>query len=131
MNYLESLKWRYATKKFDAQKRIEPEVLDRIIEAGGLTATSLGLQAIKILRLEDENLREAILPHCFNQRQVVDASDLLILCVDTDIDQNKIDAYINLVAKTRNQHIDDLQGFKKMISGYLSSLRAGNPCRNG
>lgn len=127
MHYLESLKWRYATKKFDPNQIIDREVLDRILEAAGLTATSLGLQAIQILKVEDKSLRAALLPHCHNQRQIVEASDLLILCVDAHIDDLKIDTYIKLVAKTRNQQESDLEGFKKMISGYIKAFPGNKP----
>ncbi len=127
MSYLESLKWRYATKKFDPNRTLAPDVLDRLLEAAGLTATSFGLQAIKILNVATLEKREALLPYCFNQRQVVDASDLLVLCVDTDIDAQKVENYISLVAKTRNQPEADLDGFKNAISGYVKHFPSKEP----
>lgn len=127
MEYLESLKWRYATKKFDPDKIVDQEIIDRILEAAGLTATSLGLQAIKILKIEDPAVREALLPHCYFQKQVVDASDLLVICVDTHIDSNRIESFMDLVAKTRNQNITELDGFKKMISNYVEGFDSHEP----
>lgn len=127
MDYLQSLKWRYATKIFDPDKIIQEDILDRILEAGGLTATSLGLQAIKILKIEDKSIRKALLPHCYNQSQVVDASDLLVLCVDNHIDDQKVDEYMKLVASTREQNIDELNGFKNMVSNFVKNFSNEKP----
>ncbi len=41
---LQTLQWRYATKKFNPAKRVPQEKIDRILEAIRLTATSSGLQ---------------------------------------------------------------------------------------
>lgn len=122
MDYLSSLKWRYATKKFDSSKKIDRNTLDRILEAGNLTATSLGLQAVRIIKVDNKELRDAMLPHCFNQRQVVDASDVLVLCVDKEISSSTIDKYVELISKTRGQQLSEIDGFKNMVSGYVNSF---------
>ena len=50
MNSIESLKWRYATKKFDPAKNIEKKQLDVLAQAFNLTATSYGLQPCSCYR---------------------------------------------------------------------------------
>lgn len=122
MDYLSSLKWRYATKKFDSSKKVDRNTLDRILEAGNLTATSLGLQAVRVIRVDKKELRDAMLPHCFNQRQVLDASDVLVLCVDKEISSSTIDKYVELISKTRGQQLSEIDGFKNMVSGYVNSF---------
>ena len=49
MNYIEALTNRYSVKKFDANLKVSSEVLMRILQAGKLSASSLGLQPYKIL----------------------------------------------------------------------------------
>lgn len=122
MDYLSSLKWRYATKKFDSSKKVDRNTLDRILEAGNLTATSLGIQAVRVIRVDKKELRDAMLPHCFNQRQVLDASDVLVLCVDKEISSSTIDKYVELISKTRGQQLSEIDGFKNMVSGYVNSF---------
>ena len=56
-NYIEALKWRYATKKFDSSKKISNDDLDLLKEAMQLSASSYGLQPYKILIIEDEKIR--------------------------------------------------------------------------
>ncbi|MGK0448878.1 MAG: Ca2+-binding EF-hand superfamily protein, partial [Polaribacter sp.] len=42
MNTIESLKWRYAVKKFDANKSLTKEQINTLKDAFNLTATSYG-----------------------------------------------------------------------------------------
>ncbi len=44
MSFLENLNWRYATKKFDTEKKVSDSDLEKIVEAIRLTPTSFGLQ---------------------------------------------------------------------------------------
>lgn len=58
MNTIESLQWRYATKKFDASKVLSNEKLEILKQAFNLTATSFGLQTIKLLIIQNKDLRQ-------------------------------------------------------------------------
>lgn len=130
MNYIESLKWRYATKKFNPERKVAPEVLERIMEAAGLTATSLGLQAMKIIRVENKNVREELLPLCYNQKQIVDASELLVLCSAIEVDESTVEEHVNLIASVRDQEVESLDGFKNMMAGYVNSFTEKGPMQD-
>jgi len=56
MDIIDSLKWRYATKKFDNTKYVSDEKLAIIKEAFSLTASSYGLQPVKMLVISDKEL---------------------------------------------------------------------------
>ena len=58
MSIVEKLKWRYATKKFDATKTLSKEKLDTLKEAFNLTALSYGLQTLKLVVVENKEIRE-------------------------------------------------------------------------
>ena len=100
MNYIESLNWRYATKKFNSERVIAEDVLERIIESGNLTATSMGLQNLAIVNVVDPEKRKALLEHSFGQKQVVDASHLLVLCSTIDATESDLDQLIRRISKT-------------------------------
>ena len=53
MGFIENQKWRYATKKFDASKKISTADLEKIKESINLAATSYGLQLFKVLIIEN------------------------------------------------------------------------------
>jgi nitroreductase len=122
MEYIDSMKWRYATKKFDRNKKVASTVLKRILQAANLAPTSLGFQPIKILNIESPFLRDRIKSASFNQNQVTDASNLLILCVDADFSEENVSRYINTIAQARNISATELNGFESMVNGWLGGL---------
>ena len=59
MNSIENLEWRYAVKKFDDKKFLEDAQVNTLKQAFNLTATSYGLQPIKLLIIKKKkNQRE-------------------------------------------------------------------------
>src|SRR6056297_2599081 len=54
MNLLQDLKWRYATKKFDASKVIQEDDLEKLKEAVQLSVSSYGLQLYKVLIIQNK-----------------------------------------------------------------------------
>ena len=57
---LSSLSWRYATKKFDASKKLSEEQFETLLEALRLTPSSFGLQPWKFVVVENQSLREEL-----------------------------------------------------------------------
>ena len=78
MNIINSLEWRYATKKFDPSKKLTIQQIETLKKAFNLTATSFGLQPLKLIVIENKELQEEFVEHCYFQRQVADASHLLV-----------------------------------------------------
>lgn len=126
MEYINSLEWRYATKKFDASKKVSEETLQRILYAANLTATSLGFQPIKIINVQPTHLREQIKAASFNQSQVTDASHLLVLCVDANFSTERVNQYIQRISTTRNVPIENLVGFENSINKWIINLQDDN-----
>ena len=59
MELLESLQWRYATKKMNGEK-IPQDKLDRILEATRLAPSSYGLTPYQIIVVENQELKEKL-----------------------------------------------------------------------
>ncbi|WP_248723088.1 NAD(P)H-dependent oxidoreductase [Seonamhaeicola sp. ML3] len=121
MDIIDKLKWRYATKKFDKNKKISKEQLQILKEAFNLTATSFGLQTIKMVVIEDKATRESLVEHSYNQRQVVDASHLLVFCIQDQINEDDVNNYYSNIKSTRNTPDDILDPYRlgliKMMNG--------------
>lgn len=120
MNIIEDLKWRYATKEFDRSKKVPKEDLDGILDALVLTPSSFGLQAWKFVVIENQEVKDQLLEHSWNQRQVVDASQVIVLCRPTDFGPQYVDKLIDATAITRGQSVEGLEGYSKVIKGFLS-----------
>jgi nitroreductase/dihydropteridine reductase len=121
MDILKSLAWRYATKKFDSEFSLDTKDLQTLKEAFNLTATSYGLQPIKMVVVKDKALRAKLVPHSYGQNQVVDASYLLVICIQKDYTVNDVEAYFELVQKTRNTPEKALAPFKKNVVSIFSN----------
>lgn len=121
MDIIESLNWRYATKKFDT-KKLEQSQVDLVLESLRLTASSYGLQPMKIVVVENPEVREELVGHSWGQRQVADASHLLVMCRQNDMTDADVDHFIDLVAETRQMPKEDLKQYSEMMKGSVVKL---------
>jgi nitroreductase len=117
-----ALNYRYATKKFDKGAFLLPGEIDVILEALRLTPTSYGLQFMKVVVVEDRELREKLLPAAYNQKQVVEASHLLVLCREKELNESLVDTFILDSANSRGVEPISLDGFKRAIMQNILSL---------
>lgn len=114
-NPLEHLQWRYATKKFDASRTLPEEKIQTLKEAFNLTATSYGLQPIKLLIIKNQQIKEDLVPLTMHQMQVQDASHLLVFCVVTSIDKEYVTNYFEQVEKSRGTSKTILAPFRDIL----------------
>ena len=114
---LEALNWRYATKVFNPDAKIPAETWATIEQALVLTPSSFGLQPWKFLVVQDQELREQLVPHSWNQRQVADCSHLVVMTVKTNMTEADIDAFIHRIAEVRGGTPDALAGYRNMMVG--------------
>lgn len=112
-NTTEKLQWRYATKKFDSSKILSEEKLNVLKETFNLTATSFGLQPLKLVVISNAELKGKLMPITYNQPQVRDASHVLILCIERKINENFIVDHFKRVEGTRNTPRTILEPFEK------------------
>ncbi|MBE0423060.1 MAG: nitroreductase family protein [Lutibacter sp.] len=115
MNIINSLKWRYATKKFDPTKTISAAQIDLLKKSFNLMATSFGLQPIKMVVIQNKELQEEFVKFCFYQRQVADASHLLVLCIENDITTEAIHAYFDLEKEIRGTSEEIISKFRNQL----------------
>lgn len=103
MNLIDALKWRYATKKFDSNKRVEQELVNQIIEAAWLAPTSSGLQPFQIIEISNQNLKDQMVPIALGQRQIADCSHLLVFAAWDNYTEGRIDNIYKHTTSGRNQ----------------------------
>jgi len=120
--FLKNQNWRYATKKFDASKKISTEDLNTLKEAIRLSSSSYGLQPYRVIIVENPELRAQLQPAAWGQSQIVDASHLIVFANQTDIGDTEIDAFIDNVSKTRGIAVNELAGYSNLIKNNVGSL---------
>jgi nitroreductase len=117
---LQALTWRYATQKFDPAKKLTAEQLSTLLESARLAPSSFGLQPWKFVVVQNPELRQKISAAAWNQAQVTEASDLIVLCAKTTLDETYVDRYMKLIADTRGISAENLGGLKAMIMGSVA-----------
>ena len=117
--FLEALKWRYATKKMSG-KEIPSEKLDAILEAIRLTPSSFGLTPYSVVVVQDKEIQAKLLPHCYNQSQIVDASALLVFAPWKNINTEQVDTYMKEIADARGIPVESLNDFANAIKGKIN-----------
>ncbi len=127
-NIIDNLNWRYATKKFDSDKKISEIDLNELLEVLRISPSSFGLQPWKFIVVENKELREKIKIAAWNQSQVTDASHLIVLCAKKDITSKDITHYIEEIAKKRGISAESLKGFEDMMVGFRNNLDKEKTC---
>jgi nitroreductase len=115
----DALHWRYATKVFDATRRIPAETWSVLEESLVLAASSFGLQPYRFVIVDSPAIRKQLLPHSWNQRQVVDASHLVVFAARTAVTEADIDVWIQQLARTRGVTPESLAAYRGMMTGSL------------
>lgn len=116
---IDALQWRYAVKKFDGERMLSRKQIETLKEAFNLTATSYGLQPVKMMVIADKVLQEELVPLSMNQRQVGDCSYVLVLCIENVVDGAFVKNYFDRVQAIRNTPDEVIAGFKNyLVSEY-------------
>lgn len=120
-NTIESLKWRYACKKFDDKKLLSDDKIQILSEAFNLTATSFGLQPIKMLIIKNKELQKQLMTFSFDQQQVSTASHVLVICIDDYFTLEDIDDYFDLEHEIRGTSEEILAKYRKQLKGIFAN----------
>jgi len=122
MSLIEKFQKRAAIKNFDATKKLTKAQLDQLLDAVRLAPSSMGLQAYRILVVEDPEIREKLREASHGQAQLTQSSQVIIFAIEKEIDKDYGNYYLDLIAKTRGIGREHLAGFGQMVQGTIASL---------
>lgn len=122
MQLLKSLNRRYATKKFNATKKVSDDVIALIEEATRLSASSYGFQPYTLLKIENPEIRKLLQPLSWGQSQIVDASHLYVFCSYLDFTEEMVNDYVHKKATIQNIPIDKLDGYSAFMKRKLKEI---------
>lgn len=105
---------RFACKRFDTSRSIPEAELDFLLEIARLSPSSIGAEPWQFLVVRDDILRNRLKPACWNQSQITDASELIVI-----------------LSKNENHlvnegYLDRLEADKK-ISAYAKNFALNQP----
>jgi nitroreductase len=120
--FLENQNWRYATKKFDATKKITTKDFATLKEAMRLSTSSYGLQPYKIIIVENPELRAQIKPAAWGQSQIVDASHIVVFANELNYGEEGINDYFENVSQTREVSVESMKGYMDFMKAAVTKL---------
>ncbi|MGA8855284.1 MAG: NAD(P)H-dependent oxidoreductase [Christiangramia sp.] len=115
MSNIKALNWRYATKKFDDSRILSKDKIEVLKQAFNLTATSYGLQPLKMLIISNKKLQKSLREFSMNQQQVDSASHVLVICIEDRVDEEFITNYFKMVKHVRETPEEILKPFQNFL----------------
>lgn len=113
---LDTLAWRYATKKMDPSKTVSEEKLTRILTAAQMAPTSSGLQPFEILVITNADLRARLSAAAYGQTQITEGSHLLVFAAWDNYTDARIDAVVDQQVAERGMP-------REAVAGYYDNLK--------
>ncbi len=120
--FIENQKWRYATKKYDATKKVSASDLEILKKAIQLSTSSYGLQLYKVFIIENPEIRAKLQPVSWGQSQIVEASHLFVFANIVDVQDEHIEDYVQNIANTRGLTLEDLKGYSDFMKSKIVPL---------
>lgn len=113
---IETLNWRYATKKMDPSKAVPQDKIDQIIETIRMAPTSSGTQPFELFIVTNPELRGEIRKVAWDQAQITDGSHLLVFAAWDNYTAERLDAV--------SRQMTDERGENPMLAAYYDNLKA-------
>lgn len=118
-NVIEALKWRYATKQYDTEKKLSAEQMNTLKEALRLAPSSFGLQPWHFIVVENAEVRAKLRAAGYDQPQITDASHFVVLATEKNVNAALVEKYMQSIALTKGVAVEALSGFSDMINGTI------------
>ncbi|MGH9614828.1 MAG: NAD(P)H-dependent oxidoreductase [Bryobacteraceae bacterium] len=116
---LEQMNWRYATKQFDPERKINARDWATLEEALLLTPSGGGLQPWKFIVVTDPAVRAKLTPASYGQAQISDASHLVVFAAKNNFSEADVDAHVRRVAGIQGAPIEALAPLRNMLVGSV------------
>lgn len=119
MDIIDCYNWRYATQKFNPDKKIPNSDIKLIKESIRLAPTSYGLQLFKVIIIENKLKKEELRKLSYNQSQISDASHIFIFCNSTEVFEKDIDLYIKNKSISHEIPVEENKGYGDFLKKTL------------
>ena len=116
---LAQLRWRYAVKAFDPERKIPADTWAALEESLVLTPSSFGLQPWRFVVITNQAIKDQLPALSWNQSQVRDASHVVVFAARVNPDGSDIDRLMQRTAEVRGVELEALAGYRKMVQNTL------------
>lgn len=118
MSLIEDLKWRHATKAYDPTKKVKEEDIQQILEAIALAPTSSGLQPFRVFVVENQELKEQMIPGSLNPECMRDCSHVLVFAAWDEYTSERVDKVYDYTTDERGLPRGRFDSYTTMLKGF-------------
>lgn len=119
--FLDAMKFRHATKEFDATKKISDEDFNSILEYGVLSPSSFGFEPWKFLVVQNEELREKLKAFSWGAQGTLPTASHFVIILARKVKGMKYDSeYIKHMMNDVKEFPADVQ---KIYSGFYEKFQ--------
>ena len=111
------MEWRYATKKFDATRKIPAEQWQALEHAMLLAPSSFGLQPWRFVVVQDKTLLAQFPAISWGQTQPLECSHYVVFAYRKGLSVEDIDLFVRRIAEVRGVPVESLEGYRGFILG--------------
>lgn len=123
--FSQAMNFRHACKVFDADKKIDDEQMQYILEAGRKSPSSFGMEAWKFLVITNEELKAKLRPFCWDQVQITSCSHLVVILAG--IDSVKVQSgEVEKRFKRRQMPQESLDFYMDIYANHLKDVLNGD-----
>lgn len=119
--FIEAMAFRHACKHFDTTKQIPAEQFESILEVARISPSSFGMEPWRLIVVRNESLRKALKPLCWNQNQITECSELVILTTDNDIVRSR-SPYVRKMFERRGLSAEAVDTYVGVYKNYLAPI---------
>ncbi len=119
--FLKAMEFRHACKRFESEKTIPAETFESILEVARMSPSSFGMEPWRLIVVRNSNLRKALKPSCWNQNQIVEASELVIFTTDDDSVRSET-PYVRKMFNRRGLDEEAVNTYLGVYKNYLEPI---------
>ena len=116
-----SLHWRYATKSFDASRKIPADVWAALEQSLILTPSSFGLQPWKFIVVTEPAVKAQLSAVSWNQPQPTDCSHHVVFAARKTMDDAEVDRFLASTVAARGGKVEDLAAYRGIMTGFVAN----------
>ena len=114
MDTFEAIRSRRSVKNFDKDHKMTQDEINKILEAAILSPTSYNIQNWRFVTITEQSLKDKVCELSYGQKQVAEASLVIILCADLNSwDKNPERYWENTSEESRNYLVSAIRNSYK------------------
>lgn len=121
MDTLEAIKHRRSIKSFDTFHKMTKDEITKILEHAILSPTSYNIQNWRFVTITEQDLKDKLSKLAHGQKQVSEASLLIILCADLNAWNKNPERYWKNIPETQRNSL--VESLKKSYRGKSQQQR--------